>query len=269
VSDVIAMERATIRAPGGSTLVGPVDWSVTTGQRWIVLGPNGSGKTSLLRLAGAERRPTSGTVTVLGHRLGRVDLRSLRGCIGVASSAIDQQLRPTLTAADAVVTARHGALEPWWHEYSEADHRRAQTLLDFVGCAALGPRPLVSLSQGERQRVLLARSLMSEPRLLLLDEPAAGLDLPGREQLVERLEVLAADPGAPTMVLVTHHVEEIPAGMTHGLLLRAGQVVAAGPLRQALSADSMSQAYGLDIELEHRDGRYAARGRRSPLTDGR
>ena len=265
--DAIAMEGAQIRAESGSPVVGPVDWAVARGERWVVLGPNGSGKTSLLRLAAAERQPTSGVVVVLGHRLGRVDLRELRRHVGVASAAIDKQLRPSLVAHDAVMTARFGALEPWWHDYSDADRSRAGELLEFVGCAALSERRLDTLSQGERQRVLLARALMAEPELLLLDEPAAGLDLPARELLVDRLAALAVDPAAPTMVLVTHHVEEIPAGMTHALLLRDGRAVASGPIASTLSSESMSEAYGLEVALERRDGRYSAWGKK--VTRGR
>jgi iron complex transport system ATP-binding protein len=259
----VVMGEATLRAEDRSPIVGPVNWRVDTGQRWVVLGANGSGKTSLLRLAGAERRPTSGIVDVLGHRLGRVDLRALRARIGVASAAVADQLRPTITAADAVVTAVHGALETWWHDYDEADRQRADELLEFMGCGRLGPRQFVTLSQGERQRVLLARALMARPPLLLLDEPAAGLDLPARELLVDRLAALTADPLAPTTILVTHHVEEIPAGITHALLLRAGLTVAGGPVADALTAETMSAAYGLDVVLDHGDGRWSARGRRT------
>jgi iron complex transport system ATP-binding protein len=259
----VVMGAATLRAEDRAHIVGPVDWRVETGQRWVVLGANGSGKTSLLRLAGAERRPTNGVVDVLGHRLGRVDMRALRTRIGVASVTVADQLRPTITAADAVVTALHGALEPWWHDYDEGDRMRAAELLELMGCGPLGPRQFVTLSQGERQRVLLARALMTRPALLLLDEPAAGLDMPAREQLVDRLAALVGDPSAPTMILVTHHVEEIPPGISHALLLRDGLVVASGPLPETLTAETMSVAYGLDVVLEHGDGRWSARGRRA------
>jgi iron complex transport system ATP-binding protein len=258
----IDMRAATLRAESGQTIVGPVDWRVEADERWVVLGANGSGKSSLLRLAGAERRPTSGSVDVLGHRLGRVDMRDLRARIGVAGVAVADQLRPTISANEAVITARHGALEVWWHDYDRTDHERAAELLDFVGCAPLGDRQFATLSQGERQRVLLARALMAQPALLLLDEPAAGLDLPARELLVDRLTALVADATAPTMVLVTHHVEEIPVGITHALLLRAGQVVAGGPSDETLNSSTMSTAYGLDVVVERRGGRWTAWGRR-------
>jgi iron complex transport system ATP-binding protein len=266
---VVEMERAALRAENRARIVGPVDWMVHSGERWVLLGANGSGKTSLLRLAGAERRPTSGLVRVLGGTLGRVDMRALRARIGVASAAVADQLRMTIAARDVVMSARHGALETWWHDYTADDAQRAQSLLEFMGCAAFGDRQLATLSQGERQRVMLARALMAEPELILLDEPAAGLDLPSRESLVERLEVLAADPSAPTMLLVTHHVEEIPSGITHALVLRNGVVVSCGPVGEALTASAMSEAYGLDVALDYRDGRWSARGVRDVATRGR
>src|SRR5580658_1564979 len=192
---------ASLMVPGGQVILAEVDWTVRAGERWVVVGANGSGKTSLLRLAGAQSRPSLGTVDVLGERLGRTDMRQLRRRIGVASAAVADQLRPGLTAHEAVVSARHGALEVWWHDYADGDHARADELLELMGCAPFAERSLDSLSQGERQRVLLARALMPEPGLLLLDEPAAGLDLPAREALVGRLADLAADPSAPPMVL--------------------------------------------------------------------
>jgi iron complex transport system ATP-binding protein len=249
---------AGLRSPDGATILEHVDWTVRAADRWVVIGANGSGKTSLLRLAGAQSRPTAGTVDVLGRRLGRTDLRELRRHIGVASAAVSDQLRPGLTAHETVVTARHGALEPWWHDYADEDHERADRLLDAMGCGAFRGRPLASLSQGERQRVVVARALMPEPGLLLLDEPAAGLDLPAREALVARLAAVAADPAAPPMVLVTHHVEEIPPGTTHALVLRAGRPVIGGRVDEALTAEALSEAYGLPVKLDRRDGRYAA-----------
>ena len=235
-----------------------VDWTVRGEDRWAVIGANGSGKTSLLRLAGAQTRPATGTVDVLGERLGRTDLRELRRRIGVASAAVADQLRPGLSAHDAVVTARHGALEPWWHDYETVDHQRADSLLDAMGCLAFASRPLASLSQGERQRVFLARALMPRPGLLLLDEPAAGLDLPAREALVDRLAVLIADPAAPPVVLVTHHIEEIPPGITHALLMRGGRVVTAGPIEATMTGEALSQTFGLPISVQRRDDRWSA-----------
>jgi len=249
---------AGLSAPDGTPILTGVDWRVEADQRWVVVGANGSGKTSLLRLAGAQCRPTTGTVDVLGERLGRTDLRELRRRIGIASVAVSEQLRPGVSVHDAVVTARFGALEAWWHDYTPADHRRADELLTLMGCRSLLTRPLATLSQGERQRAMLARALMPEPGLLLLDEPAAGLDLPARERLVDRLAVLAADPTAPPMVLVTHHLEEIPPGTTHALLLRGGRVVAGGPVEATLTSEHLSSAFELAVRAEQRDGRWRA-----------
>lgn len=254
----IVARAAVVKAPTGTTILDRIDWEVGHADRWVIVGANGSGKTTLLRLAGAQARPSSGTVDVLGQRLGRTDMRELRRRIGVASAAVTDQLRPTLSAHDAVVTARYGALEPWWHEYTSDDHARADELLGLMGCEAFVTRPLASLSQGERQRVVLARALMPRPGLLLLDEPAAGLDLPAREALVARLADLAADRSAPPMVLVTHHVEEVPPGATHALVLRAGRTVAAGPITETMTAAVLSEAFGLAVKVERRDGRWAA-----------
>jgi iron complex transport system ATP-binding protein len=256
----VRMEQAALRSEAGATIVGPLDWCVQAEQRWAILGANGSGKTSLLRLAGAERRPTAGAVHVLGHRIGRTDLRWLRTRIGVASMAVADQLRVTALARDVVMTARYGALEPWWHDYDDADRARALELLDFVGCAPLADRQLATLSQGERQRVLLARALMNEPELLLLDEPAAGLDLPARELLVQRIGALAEDSNAPTMLLVTHHVEEIPPGITHALVLRDGSTVAGGPIGETMTSEVLTAAYDIEVNVQERDGRYSAWG---------
>ncbi|MHB8466859.1 MAG: ABC transporter ATP-binding protein [Acidimicrobiales bacterium] len=250
--------RATLRAPTGLVILDGIDWSVAEDQRWVIVGANGSGKTSLLRLIGAQRRPSAGTVDVLGQRLGRTDMRALRARIGVASAAVADQLRPGLSAHDAVVTAEHGALETWWHDYDHEAHQRADQLLDAMGCGSFRDRPLQTLSQGERQRVLLARALMPRPGLVLLDEPAAGLDLPGREALVARMSELAVHRDAPPMVLVTHHMEEIPVGITHALVLREGRVVDQGPIEEVLTGDTVSAAFGLAIKVEERDGRWAA-----------
>jgi iron complex transport system ATP-binding protein len=242
-----------------SALLADVDWVVRAGERWVVLGPNGSGKTTLLRVASLWLHPSSGTVDVLGHRLGRVDVRRLRTRIGLVSPAFADLLRPEVTAAEIVMAAREAALETWWHAYRDADRARALALLDRMGAAPLADRAFGTLSSGERQRVLLARSLWGDPGLVLLDEPTAGLDLGAREDLVGRLAALADDPTTPPTVLVTHHVEEIPPGFTHALALRAGRVVAAGPLADVVTAPTLSATFGLALHLDRRDGRFAAR----------
>ena len=236
-----------------------VDWQVHPGERWVVLGPNGSGKTTMFELASGYLHPTRGSVEILGHRLGRVDVRQLREHIGVVSSAVAKKLVPSVSATGVVVSAVHGALEPWWHTYSDAELERARGLLADAGFAAIADRPFGFLSDGERQQVFLARALMTDPALLLLDEPAAGLDMGGRERLVVRLGGLARDSGSPSIVMITHHVEEIPSGFTHVLLLREGRVVVAGPIAECLTAASLSATFGLELLLEGSAGRWHSR----------
>jgi iron complex transport system ATP-binding protein len=246
------------RVVDGRPLLDGVDWRVCPGERWVVLGPNGCGKTTLLRIVSLYLHPTSGTVSVLGNTLGRCDVRRVRERIGWSSAALADLLRPQLTADEVVMTARHAALEPWWHTYDEADRRRARDLLDRVGVARLSGRSFGTLSSGERQRVLLARTLMNDPHLILLDEPTAALDLAGRESLVATLDRLAADPATPPVVLVTHHVEEIPPSFTHILLMRDGRVLAGGPIATNLTASALEACFGLPLRLERRDGRWLA-----------
>lgn len=250
------------------TILASLDWRVATGERWLVLGANGSGKTTLLRIAGLYEHPSTGEVEVLGERLGRTDVRVLRRRVGYLSAALAGQLRPQLRCLDVVMTARYAALEPWWHRYTIADEQRAHECLGRMGVEWLAERPLGTVSSGEQQRVLLARTLMNEPGLVLLDEPSARLDLAGREQLVQALSELTLDPAAPPLVLVTHHLDEVPPGMTHVLMLRDGEVVTRGPIHQQLTAAALSECFGLPLHLERRpDGRYSA-WRRSEAPDG-
>ncbi len=254
---VLALTDVALVREGRRILDG-ITWSVRAGERWVVLGRNGSGKSSLLRIAALYLHPSEGTVDVLGGRLGRVDVRKLRTRIGVASAGMADMLRSDLTPLDVVMTAKNGALEPWWHQYDDADRARARACLDQVGIGSLADRSFATLSSGERQRVLLARTLMPHPGLLLLDEPTAGLDLGGREDLVAGLGDLAADPATPPTVLVTHHVEEIPDGFTHVLMLADGRPLASGPLAQVLDEDRLSACFGVPLGLEHRHGRWWA-----------
>jgi iron complex transport system ATP-binding protein len=240
----------------GRTILRDVDWEVLPGQHWVVIGANGSGKTTLVRIASMWEHPSAGTVEVLGGVLGHVDVRTHRTNVAVVSAAVAQLLRSDLTAADVVVTARNGALEPWWHAYDDADRADALAHLSRVDADHLARRTFGTLSSGERQRVLLARALSVAPGLVLLDEPFAGLDLGAREDLVDRLTALAADPDAPPLVLVTHHVDEIPPGFTHALLLADGGVVARGPLAEVLTAERLSAVHGRPLLLEQRHGRY-------------
>ncbi|HTN79308.1 MAG TPA: ATP-binding cassette domain-containing protein [Acidimicrobiales bacterium] len=236
-----------------------LDWCVQPGERWVVLGPNGSGKTTLVRIISLYLHPSKGEVRVLGAVLGRVDIRKVRPRIGVASAAMASMLRRELDVVDVVMTARNAALEPWWHTYTDEDRARALALLGRFGMGGFAGRMFGTLSSGEQQKAQLARTLMADPELLILDEPAAGLDLGAREDLVSRLGDLAEDPASPPIVLVTHHVDEIPRGFTHALLLRDGRPVACGPIDEAMTSASLTRCFGLALTLDARDGRWTAR----------
>lgn len=255
---LIDFTDVTIRR-SGHTLVGPVTWQVELDERWVVLGPNGAGKTSLLRMAAAEVHPTSGIAHLLGEVIGKTDVSELRPRIGWSSAAVASRIPRDEKVSDLVVSAGYAVLGRWRERYDDLDTDRAIDMLESLGAEHLSDRTYGTLSEGERKRVLIARAMMTDPELLLLDEPAAGLDLGGREELVERLGDLAADPDSPAMVLVTHHVEEIPPGFTHGLLLNEGAVVAQGLLPDVLTADNLSEAFRQSIALDRVDGRYFAR----------
>ena len=243
----------------GVDLLDGVDWRVAADEDWVVLGLNGSGKTTLIRIAALYEHPSRGTVDVLGQRLGRTDVRELRTRVALVSSAMSDLMRPQLSAVDIVMCGRHAALEPWWHTYTEADRDRARELLEAQGVGHVAEHRFSMLSSGERQRTLLARALMNRPGLVLLDEPTAGLDLRGREELVDRLDALARSDDAAPLVLVTHHVEEIPAAFTHVLAIRDGSVLAQGPIDDVLTGELLSETFRLPLVMERRDGRYTAR----------
>ncbi|WP_328994458.1 ABC transporter ATP-binding protein [Kribbella sp. NBC_01245] len=244
---------------GGSHLVDGIDWTVDEADRWVVIGPNGAGKTTLLQVLAAQIHPTTGVAGLLGDVLGTVDVFELRPRIGLTSAALADRLPKSERVADVVVSASYAVLGRWREEYDELDHERAASLLKDLGIGHLAERTFGTLSEGERKRVQIARALMTDPELMLLDEPAAGLDLAGREQLVRSLSSIATADGAPAMVLVTHHVEEIPPGFTHALLLKEGKVVSAGPMDQALTSQTLSETFGLSLALEYANDRYSAR----------
>ncbi|TDC42148.1 ABC transporter ATP-binding protein [Micromonospora sp. KC213] len=251
--DGVGVQRA------GAALLHDVDWRVELDERWVVLGPNGAGKTTLLNLAAGRLHPTTGTAHVLGERIGRTDVNELRTRIGLSTAALAERLPADERVSDAVVTAAWSVVGRWRESYDRTDETRARALLGQFGIDHLADRAYGTLSEGERKRVQIARALMTDPELLLLDEPAAGLDLGGREDLVARLAELAYDPDAPALVLVTHHVEEIPPGFTHALLLREGGVVAQGLLADTLTGDNLSKAFGLPLVVQRHGERYTAR----------
>ncbi|GAA1390557.1 ABC transporter ATP-binding protein [Luteococcus peritonei] len=244
---------------GGKDLVADITWRVEEDERWVLIGPNGAGKTTLLQVLGAQMHPTTGMAAILDELLGAVDVFELRPRIGVASAAIADRIPKGERVDDVVVSASYAVMGRWREEYDSLDHDRAGDLMRQLRVDHLASRTFGTLSEGERKRVQIARALMTDPELLLLDEPAAGLDLSGREALVGTLSEICSDPDAPATVLVTHHVEEIPAGISHALLLKDGHVVAAGPIEQVLTDDLMSQTFDLPLRISHEDGRWQAR----------
>ena len=257
---VVSLAGATVTR-GRATLVGPIDWSVAPDERWVVLGANGSGKSTLLAMAALRTHPSAGTVTVLGERLGATDVRRLRERIGYGAEGLAQQIEPGLTLHDVVVTGWHAALAPWWHHYGDEAHTAAAEARRRVGLDVPGDRVFGTLSSGERQRTLLARAIIRRPELLLLDEPAAGLDPAGREDLIGTLDRLTADDDAPPLVLVTHHLEEVPGTTTHALLLREASIVASGPVEHVLTADHLSECFGLALAVGRHAGASPGEGR--------
>jgi len=255
---VLDLQDVSIRR-GPKTILDSVSWQVREGERWVVLGRNGAGKTTLLQIAAGRMHPSSGVAELLGEQLGRVDVFELRPRIGLASSALADRIPASETVRDVVLTAAYGVTGRWRESYEDLDHARAADLMTAFGVDHLADRSFGTLSEGERKRAQIARALMTDPELLLLDEPAAGLDLGGREELVGALAELAGDRRSPVLVLVTHHVEEIPQGFTHVLLLTDGRVHAAGPIDEVLTAENLTGAFGLDLVVERTAGRWSAR----------
>jgi iron complex transport system ATP-binding protein len=258
-SDVVLRLAGVSVRRGDATLLRDVSWTVRAGERWVVLGANGAGKTTLLQVAAGSIRPTSGAVTLLGDDLDTADLDDLLPRVGWASAALADRLPADERVLDVVLTASYAAVRRGAERYDDIDETRARELLVQLGCRTLTERAFGTLSEGERKRVQLARALMTDPELLLLDEPAAGLDLGAREALLRTLSRLAGDPDAPTLALVSHHVEEVPAGFTHALLLRQGEVVAAGPVTDVMRSATLSACFGLPLRLHRHAERYTAR----------
>ena len=247
------------RSIDGTPILHGIDWTINEGQRWAVLGPNGSGKTTLARIAALRLHPSQGRLAVLGVELGRADIRPMLPKVGYASASLADQIRNDLVAADVVMTAKFGALEPWWHEYDDTDRDSAVAALTRAGVGHLAGQRFGTCSSGEKQRVLIARALMTNPALLILDEPTAALDLGGRERFVETLERIAGEENPPAMVLITHHVDEIPPSFEHGLIMTDGLAHAQGSIDSVLTAEVLSTSFGLPLEISHTNGRWSAR----------
>lgn len=242
----------------GRAILGGVNWEVDSSERWVVLGPNGAGKTTLLRIATANDYPTSGEVQVLDKTLGRFDIWEMRNRLGFASSATARRIPPSETVRNLVLTAAYAVEGRWNEQYDDLDLRQADRVLAEWDLTDLADHPFGTLSDGERKRAMIARAVMADPELLLLDEPSASLDLGARERLLQMLSGYAESPYSPGMIMVTHHVEEIPPGFTHVLLLRDGKIEAQGPIAQTLTADSLEATFGMRFDLSIENGRYAA-----------
>ncbi len=258
MSLVLDLQDVSVIRDGG-TILGPLSWKVFAGERWVVLGPNGAGKSTLFALAGSIIHPSKGLVTILDSQMGKTDVFELRPRIGMTSNAIVELIPEDESVLNVVMTSAYAIIGRWQESYDLWDESRALSLLTILGVRSLKDRTFGTLSEGEKKRVLIARALMPNPELLLLDEPAAGLDLGGREDLLRRLNALALDPASPATIIVTHHVEEIPLGTTHCLLLSDGLVVAQGGIKEVLTSVNLSIAYDIAVEVQEEGGRYFAR----------
>lgn len=254
---VVDLRGVSIWTPEKKRILDTIDWQVERGQHWVVLGPNGAGKTTMLSVVGAERHPSEGTATILGERLGKTDMRELRRRIG----RVDPTLRMLdwVTVEEAVLTGLKNTIWPQWNDWDERDYARARDVLALVGLGDFAGREVKTLSNGERQRVRIARSLIQEPEVLLLDEPATGLDFPAREALLASLDALAEDQPELPMVMVSHHLEDLPTSVTHAMLMRDGKVLAAGEAGEMLTSELVSECFGFPIEVHEFGGRWAAR----------
>lgn len=257
MESLLSIEDVIVRR-SNRTILGPVTWSVNQGERWVILGPNGAGKTTLLQLLAALIHPTSGRVSILGNRLGSVDVFELRPRIGFTSSAMIELLPADERVMDIVLTSAYAITGRWQEEYDLWDESRAKALLSTFGVRELAERTFGTLSEGEKKRVQIARALMADPEILLLDEPAAGLDLGGREDILKRITHYTSDEQSPVTIIVTHHIEEIPAGTTHALLLKEGLIAHAGPISQVLTGANISNVFGVNVQLQSIGGRFFA-----------
>jgi iron complex transport system ATP-binding protein len=244
---------------GGKNILGPITFAIRPHERWVVLGPNGAGKSTLLQILATRIFPATGSVFVLDKEMGKVDLAELRTRIGICGALISEDIPSGELVRDVVLTAAYAIVGRWNEAYDLWDESRAVALLTTFGVRDLADRQYGTLSEGERKRVQISRALMADPELLLLDEPAAGLDLGGREDLLRRFSAFAADPLAPASILVTHHIEEIPVGTTHALILKDGQVAVSGPIADAITSEHISAIFGVPISVTQEGDRYFAR----------
>ena len=267
VNPVVELDAVTVRTPERKELIHDITWRVMPGERWVVLGPNGAGKTTMLSVVGADRHPSEGTARVLGETFGRTDMRQLRSRIGRVDPAA--RMLDWLTPREAVLTGLRNTIWPRWDDWTPDDYRHAQELLDLVGCGTFEDREIRTLSHGERQRIRIARALIAAPELMLLDEPATGLDFPAREALLASLNTMTMSrPELPT-IMVSHHLEDLPTSVSHVLLLKDGGVLAMGPVEELLTSELISECFGFPIDVHSWDGRWTARAAAGWTLDGR
>jgi iron complex transport system ATP-binding protein len=260
MNEVLSFKNVSVMR-SDKTILSDVTWSVKDNERWVIVGPNGAGKTTLLKIAAAQLQPSSGSASVLGEALGEINVFDLRTRIGFASTAIASRIPNSETVLDAVMTASYAVTGRFKEKYEDVDERRARRVLTEWHLSEYADRPFGTLSDGERKRVQIARAVMPDPELLLLDEPVASLDIGSREATIKILSGYASHPAAPAIVMVTHHLEEIPAGFTHALVLNQGRIIASGPINHTLTTEKLSEAYGLPLEVTFQSGRFAVRAK--------
>ena len=260
MNEVLSFNNVSVMR-SDKAILSDITWSVKDNERWVIVGPNGAGKTTLLKIAAAQLQPSTGTASVLGETLGEINVFDLRTRIGFASTAIASRIPNSENVLDAVMTASYAVTGRFKEKYDDVDERRARRVLTEWHLSDYADRPFGTLSDGERKRVQIARAVMPDPELLLLDEPVASLDIGSREATIKILSGYASHPAAPAIIMVTHHLEEIPAGFTHALVLNQGRIIASGPINHTLTTEKLSEAYGLALEVAFQSGRFAVRAK--------
>lgn len=260
MNEVLAFKNVSVQR-SGKTILNDITWTVQDNERWVIVGPNGAGKTTLLKIAAAQLQPTTGNASILGEALGEINVFDLRTRVGFASTAIASRIPNSENVLDAVMTASYAVTGRFKEKYDDVDERRARRVLTEWHLSEYADRPFGTLSDGERKRVQIARAVMPDPELLLLDEPVASLDIGSREATIKILSGYASHQAAPAIIMVTHHLEEIPTGFTHALVLNEGRIIASGPINHTLTTDKLSEAYGLPLEVAFQAGRFAVRAK--------